>query len=158
MGCARRGTFACATSAVPGHRSCALAGVPSMARQARYPSVIAIRNTLKASLSPSLPLLLGTRRQLRMAYARLRAANASEGAPGLRRQKSPGIVRTVGTRCATRRVATCLVCCRSRAAGAAPNRASGATPDAVGQYAKLAPDHVYFMAAVEGRACRHIRA
>jgi len=53
-----------------------------------------------------------------MAYARVRAANASEGAPGLRRQKSPGTCGRLGR---MRRPSPwkspwiCLACCRSRA-------------------------------------------
>jgi hypothetical protein len=39
-----------------------------------------------------------------------------------------------------------FACSWSRTAGATPSKASGATPDAVGQCAKLAPDHGHFMA------------
>ncbi len=48
--------------------------------------------------------MLGARRELRTAYARVRAHNTSEAAPGLRRQKSPVTLATARTRCAARSV------------------------------------------------------
>ena len=48
--------------------------------------------------------MLGARRELRTAYARVRAHNTWEAAPGLRRQKSPVTLATARTRCAARSV------------------------------------------------------
>jgi hypothetical protein len=48
--------------------------------------------------------VLGARRELRTAYARVRAHNTWEAAPGLRRQKLPVTLATARTRCAARSV------------------------------------------------------
>src|SRR5262245_2116376 len=155
IGSARRGAAACATSAVPGHCSCAAAGVAVMAKQAKQPSVLAMRYTIMPPRALQCRAL-AARRELRTAYARLRAHNASEAAPELRRQKSPGTLATARTRCAARSVEACLVCSRSLAVGQLRANPPAPPPDAVGRCARLAPDHVHFMAGVrppEGRDC-----
>src|SRR5690349_23537947 len=78
----------------------------------------------------------------------MRAPDALEAAPGLRRQKSPGTHGNGPDETPPEALLPALP---------AVSQSSDATPDAVGQCTRLAPDRVHFMATVRQQPPSHRR-